>query len=200
MYAPCLVSCDQPVSNCYYTKPPDIVFCSFISVMFELLMKFKKKKKKIRLTARHITARQNVRVTYCADAIRPRWAAICAVVFYLICGVVAALSEIKFSTSVCSPAGNSEFSSGTKPARPESDQGPESQFVVFFLTQLAVSVVSSGVCSIFVSQMEYPGGGGAVLSSGNVPAFLTKLWTLVEDPDTHPLICWSPVRTLIANS
>ncbi|XP_014344338.1 heat shock factor protein 1 isoform X3 [Latimeria chalumnae] len=27
---------------------------------------------------------------------------------------------------------------------------------------------------------------------GNVPAFLTKLWTLVEDPDTDPLICWSP--------
>uniref|UniRef100_A0A671PBA1 Heat shock factor protein 1-like n=1 Tax=Sinocyclocheilus anshuiensis TaxID=1608454 RepID=A0A671PBA1_9TELE len=26
----------------------------------------------------------------------------------------------------------------------------------------------------------------------NVPAFLTKLWTLVEDPDTDPLICWSP--------
>ncbi|CAM5087817.1 unnamed protein product [Eretmochelys imbricata] len=33
-----------------------------------------------------------------------------------------------------------------------------------------------------------PGGGG----SSNVPAFLTKLWTLVEDPDTDPLICWSP--------
>ena len=51
--------------------------------------------------------------------------------------------------------------------------------------------------------MEYPGGGGgggggggAVLGSGNVPAFLTKLWTLVEDPDTDPLICWSPVHTL----
>ncbi|XP_018542168.1 heat shock factor protein 1 isoform X2 [Lates calcarifer] len=42
--------------------------------------------------------------------------------------------------------------------------------------------------------MEYPGGGGGgvVLSGGNVPAFLTKLWTLVEDPDTDPLICWSP--------
>ncbi|XP_025943908.1 heat shock factor protein 1, partial [Apteryx rowi] len=26
----------------------------------------------------------------------------------------------------------------------------------------------------------------------NVPAFLTKLWTLVEDPDTDSLICWSP--------
>lgn len=80
----------------------------------------------IRITAHHITARQNFRVTYCADAIRPRWAAICAVVFYRICGVVAALSEIKFRTSVCSPAGNSEFSSGTKQARSESDQGPES--------------------------------------------------------------------------
>uniref|UniRef100_A0A8D0CRX5 Heat shock transcription factor 1 n=1 Tax=Sander lucioperca TaxID=283035 RepID=A0A8D0CRX5_SANLU len=27
------------------------------------------------------------------------------------------------------------------------------------------------------------------------PAFLTKLWTLVEDPDTDPLICWSPSGT-----
>ncbi|XP_042201576.1 heat shock factor protein 1 isoform X6 [Callorhinchus milii] len=26
---------------------------------------------------------------------------------------------------------------------------------------------------------------------GNVPAFLTKLWTLIEDPDTNELICWS---------
>ncbi|XP_044027274.1 heat shock factor protein 1 isoform X2 [Siniperca chuatsi] len=43
--------------------------------------------------------------------------------------------------------------------------------------------------------MEYPGGGGAVLSGGNVPAFLTKLWTLVEDPDTDALICWSPSGT-----
>lgn len=34
-----------------------------------------------------------------------------------------------------------------------------------------------------------------MLSSANVPAFLTKLWTLVEDPDTDPLICWSPVHT-----
>ncbi|XP_070702013.1 heat shock factor protein 1 [Pempheris klunzingeri] len=43
--------------------------------------------------------------------------------------------------------------------------------------------------------MEFTGGGGAVLSGGNVPAFLTKLWTLVEDPDTDPLICWSPSGT-----
>ncbi|XP_048848820.1 heat shock factor protein 1 isoform X1 [Brienomyrus brachyistius] len=42
--------------------------------------------------------------------------------------------------------------------------------------------------------MEYLGGGAGtvLLSSSNVPAFLTKLWTLVEDPDTDPLICWSP--------
>ncbi|XP_040044815.2 heat shock factor protein 1 isoform X2 [Gasterosteus aculeatus] len=39
--------------------------------------------------------------------------------------------------------------------------------------------------------MEYH-GGGAGLSGGNVPAFLTKLWTLVEDPETDLLICWSP--------
>lgn len=45
--------------------------------------------------------------------------------------------------------------------------------------------------------MELPGAGGgaAVLSGANVPAFLTKLWTLVEDPDTDPLICWSPSGT-----
>uniref|UniRef100_H3AZK5 Heat shock transcription factor 1 n=1 Tax=Latimeria chalumnae TaxID=7897 RepID=H3AZK5_LATCH len=36
-----------------------------------------------------------------------------------------------------------------------------------------------------VAVMDLHGGG-------NVPAFLTKLWTLVEDPDTDPLICWSP--------
>ncbi|MBN3280551.1 HSF1 protein, partial [Polyodon spathula] len=35
--------------------------------------------------------------------------------------------------------------------------------------------------------------GGILGSGSNVPAFLTKLWTLVEDPDTDPLICWSPV-------
>ncbi|XP_052388520.1 heat shock factor protein 1 isoform X1 [Carassius gibelio] len=42
--------------------------------------------------------------------------------------------------------------------------------------------------------MEYQsvGPGGMVVSGNNVPAFLTKLWTLVEDPDTDPLICWSP--------
>uniref|UniRef100_A0A1A8GNJ0 Heat shock transcription factor 1 n=1 Tax=Nothobranchius korthausae TaxID=1143690 RepID=A0A1A8GNJ0_9TELE len=47
--------------------------------------------------------------------------------------------------------------------------------------------------------MEYLGvgglTGGVVVSGGNVPAFLTKLWTLVEDPETDPLICWSPSGT-----
>lgn len=47
---------------------------------------------------------------------------------------------------------------------------------------------------MFVSVMEHP-GGGPPLAGGNVPAFLTKLWTLVEDPDTDPLICWSPSGT-----
>ncbi|CAH2286286.1 heat shock factor 1 isoform X2 [Pelobates cultripes] len=36
--------------------------------------------------------------------------------------------------------------------------------------------------------MDSHGAGGG----SNVPAFLAKLWTLVEDPDTDPLICWSP--------
>ncbi|KAK1805286.1 hypothetical protein P4O66_019626 [Electrophorus voltai] len=42
--------------------------------------------------------------------------------------------------------------------------------------------------------MEFhtPGSGGVLVTGSNVPAFLTKLWTLVEDPDTDPLICWSP--------
>lgn len=39
--------------------------------------------------------------------------------------------------------------------------------------------------------MDLPVGPGAAGPS-NVPAFLTKLWTLVSDPDTDELICWSP--------
>lgn len=31
----------------------------------------------------------------------------------------------------------------------------------------------------------------------SVPAFLAKLWKLVEDPETDDLICWSPVSTFI---
>ncbi|XP_051580148.1 heat shock factor protein 4 [Myxocyprinus asiaticus] len=31
--------------------------------------------------------------------------------------------------------------------------------------------------------------------TSNVPAFLTKLWTLVEDPETNHLICWSTTGT-----
>lgn len=27
----------------------------------------------------------------------------------------------------------------------------------------------------------------------NVPAFLVKLWKIVEDPETNDLICWSAV-------
>ncbi|XP_006887497.1 PREDICTED: heat shock factor protein 1-like [Elephantulus edwardii] len=37
-------------------------------------------------------------------------------------------------------------------------------------------------------QRRRPGTAGP----SNVLAFLTKLWTLVSDPDTHALICWSP--------
>ncbi|XP_076850157.1 heat shock factor protein 1 isoform X2 [Brachyhypopomus gauderio] len=42
--------------------------------------------------------------------------------------------------------------------------------------------------------MEFhtPGAGGVLVTGSNVPAFLTKLWTLVEDPETDVLICWSP--------
>ncbi|XP_032297532.1 heat shock factor protein 1 [Coturnix japonica] len=44
--------------------------------------------------------------------------------------------------------------------------------------------------------MDGPGAAAAAVGAGpggsNVSAFLTKLWTLVEDPDTDPLICWSP--------
>ncbi|XP_024428184.1 heat shock factor protein 1 isoform X2 [Desmodus rotundus] len=39
--------------------------------------------------------------------------------------------------------------------------------------------------------MDLPVGPGTAGPS-NVPAFLTKLWTLVSDPDTDALICWSP--------
>nr|XP_060632010.1 heat shock factor protein 1 isoform X2 [Anolis sagrei ordinatus] len=40
--------------------------------------------------------------------------------------------------------------------------------------------------------MEASGVGAAGAAGSNVPAFLTKLWTLVEDPETDTLICWSP--------
>ncbi|KAK3512050.1 hypothetical protein QTP70_028656 [Hemibagrus guttatus] len=42
--------------------------------------------------------------------------------------------------------------------------------------------------------MEFHTAGSAalLLTGNNVPAFLTKLWTLVDDPETDPLICWSP--------
>ncbi|CAO2601909.1 Heat shock factor protein 1, partial [Lemmus lemmus] len=40
-------------------------------------------------------------------------------------------------------------------------------------------------------EMDLVVGPGAAGPS-NVPAFLTKLWTLVSDPDTDALICWSP--------
>ncbi|KAM6936826.1 heat shock factor protein 4 [Xenentodon cancila] len=43
---------------------------------------------------------------------------------------------------------------------------------------------------------ESPGAVGVDGSyASNVPAFLTKLWTLVEDPDTNHLICWSATGT-----
>ena len=34
----------------------------------------------------------------------------------------------------------------------------------------------------------------ALENTGNVPAFLTKLWRLVDDPSTDDLISWSRVR------
>lgn len=45
--------------------------------------------------------------------------------------------------------------------------------------------------------MQESPGATAVDSSytSNVPAFLTKLWTLVEDPETNHLICWSAVSS-----
>ncbi|KAG7274847.1 hypothetical protein CRUP_038820 [Coryphaenoides rupestris] len=43
---------------------------------------------------------------------------------------------------------------------------------------------------------ESPGAAGVDgIYASNVPAFLTKLWTLVEDPDTNHLICWSATGT-----
>ncbi|KAG7468667.1 hypothetical protein MATL_G00145500 [Megalops atlanticus] len=43
---------------------------------------------------------------------------------------------------------------------------------------------------------ESPGSLGMDGGYGsNVPAFLTKLWTLVEDPETNHLICWSATGT-----
>ncbi|KAL1782899.1 heat shock factor protein 1 isoform X6 [Sigmodon hispidus] len=34
--------------------------------------------------------------------------------------------------------------------------------------------------------------GPGVAGPSNVPAFLTKWWTLVSHPDSNVLICWSP--------
>ncbi|KAL2093160.1 hypothetical protein ACEWY4_010472 [Coilia grayii] len=46
------------------------------------------------------------------------------------------------------------------------------------------------------SMQESPGSIGVDGGyASNVPAFLTKLWTLVEDPDTNHLICWSATGT-----
>ncbi|XP_051953063.1 heat shock factor protein 4-like [Xyrauchen texanus] len=43
---------------------------------------------------------------------------------------------------------------------------------------------------------ENPGSTGVDGGyASNVPAFLTKLWTLVEDPETNNLICWSTTGT-----
>ncbi|XP_068170099.1 heat shock factor protein 4 [Antennarius striatus] len=43
---------------------------------------------------------------------------------------------------------------------------------------------------------ESPGAVGVDGNyASNVPAFLTKLWTLVEDPETNHLICWSTTGT-----
>uniref|UniRef100_A0A672K628 HSF-type DNA-binding domain-containing protein n=1 Tax=Sinocyclocheilus grahami TaxID=75366 RepID=A0A672K628_SINGR len=42
------------------------------------------------------------------------------------------------------------------------------------------------------SSLSLPDSSSVMVSGSNAPAFLTKLWTLVEDPDTDPLICWSP--------
>ena len=33
-------------------------------------------------------------------------------------------------------------------------------------------------------------------SSSNVPAFLSKLWMLVEEESTDELICWDPVSMM----
>lgn len=51
-----------------------------------------------------------------------------------------------------------------------------------------------------VSMQESPGAMGVDSSyTSNVPAFLTKLWTLVEDPETNHLICWSAVSYKVLN-
>ena len=39
----------------------------------------------------------------------------------------------------------------------------------------------------------YTSSGDNSLYVSSVPAFLSKLWTLVEDPATDELICWDAV-------
>ena len=43
----------------------------------------------------------------------------------------------------------------------------------------------------------YTSSGESTLSVSSVPAFLTKLWTLVEDPTTDELICWDAVGVFL---
>lgn len=37
----------------------------------------------------------------------------------------------------------------------------------------------------------------AIEGSSNVPAFLTKLWRLVDDDSTNDLISWTPVSIMV---
>ncbi|XP_066569623.1 heat shock factor protein 4 isoform X2 [Amia ocellicauda] len=48
-------------------------------------------------------------------------------------------------------------------------------------------------CTVMQESPNSLGMDGGYTS--NVPAFLTKLWTLVEDPETNHLICWSATGT-----
>ena len=45
----------------------------------------------------------------------------------------------------------------------------------------------------------YTSSGENTSSLSSVPAFLTKLWTLVEDPATDELICWDAVSVFFYN-
>lgn len=51
-----------------------------------------------------------------------------------------------------------------------------------------------GDCCSFSHFFKAPLVSVRMKQSSSVPAFLTKLWTLVEDADTNEFICWSQVR------
>lgn len=79
--------------------------------------------------------------------------------------------------------------------RPEMDWAVLASKCTFTYTLLKYRHPGLGLST---DMQESPGSIGVDGGfANNVPAFLTKLWTLVEDPETNHLICWSTVSQLL---